>query len=138
MECRLQLHFAVLIHKITRFESSPYLFEKLTFGTYAHNLNVMNKGLLTPPSYSTFFLCDHFATMHLNITIFFKILRIYLYPVSAFRMYLSPGWVVDIMCDYVISVGLFLLFMRITIRNFFLFFSCYTLASGKSVCNLCL
>nr|CAI5847046.1 unnamed protein product [Callosobruchus analis] len=53
MEARRFLHTAILFDKIIVHKSPAYLFEKLTFRTDLHNINVRSRGLLTPPIFRT-------------------------------------------------------------------------------------
>lgn len=50
---RRQLHAACLCHKIILYKSPMYLYEKLSFRTDVHNLNIRSKGTLTPPLHHT-------------------------------------------------------------------------------------
>lgn len=49
MQNRFKLQRACLYHKIINSRSPPYLYNKISFRTDVHHLNVRNKGLITPP-----------------------------------------------------------------------------------------
>lgn len=50
---RRKMHSFCLFHKIITSETPPYLFKKINFRTDVHNLNLRNKGLITPPFHRT-------------------------------------------------------------------------------------
>lgn len=53
MRNRVTLRAACLYHSIVQFKSPVYLYEKISFRTDVHNLNIRNKGLITPPIHRT-------------------------------------------------------------------------------------
>lgn len=61
MATRRTLHAACLFHKIISTKVPHYLFNKISYRTDIHNLNVRFKGLLTPPRHSTAFFERSFS-----------------------------------------------------------------------------
>lgn len=53
MHDRRFLHSATLFFSILKLKTPPYLFEKITYRTDIHNINIRFKGTLTPPLHST-------------------------------------------------------------------------------------
>lgn len=53
MESRRKFHAACLYHSIIIFKHPPYLYNKITFRSDVHNLNLRFRGLISPPSHRT-------------------------------------------------------------------------------------
>uniref|UniRef100_A0A1Y1M732 Reverse transcriptase domain-containing protein n=1 Tax=Photinus pyralis TaxID=7054 RepID=A0A1Y1M732_PHOPY len=67
MKNRRFLHAATVFHNIIINRSPSYLYEKITFRTDVHNLNLRFKGLLTPPTHVTQFFKRSFSYCIANI-----------------------------------------------------------------------
>jgi len=61
MKERRRLHCATLYHKILITKTPLYLYKRLNFRTDVHNLNLRNRGLLTPPFHRTAFFERSFS-----------------------------------------------------------------------------
>lgn len=53
MESRRRLHAACLYHTIILYKHPPYLYNKITFRSDVHNLNLRFRGLISPPPHRT-------------------------------------------------------------------------------------
>lgn len=53
MNERRFLHFCCLAHKVVQEKTPPYLYNKITYRTDVHNVNIRRKGLLTIPRHRT-------------------------------------------------------------------------------------
>ncbi|VEN38354.1 unnamed protein product [Callosobruchus maculatus] len=53
MRERRELHAAVLFHKIILYKTPPYLYNKITFRTDIHNINLRFRGLISQPRHCT-------------------------------------------------------------------------------------
>lgn len=61
MRQRRVLHACVFYHKLILTKIPPYLHRRITFRTDVHNINVRNRGLLTPPIYKSAFFTRSFT-----------------------------------------------------------------------------
>lgn len=50
---RRKLHLACTFHKIMLFKNPPYLYNKISFRTDVHNINIRNRGNVTIPKHKT-------------------------------------------------------------------------------------
>lgn len=55
MAQRRKLYSLCLFHKIIKTKTPPYLYNKITFRSDVHNINIRSKGLLSPPIHKTTF-----------------------------------------------------------------------------------
>ena len=53
MSNRRKLHAACLYHKVITTKTPPYLYNKISFRTDIHNINIRFKGAITPPLHKT-------------------------------------------------------------------------------------
>lgn len=53
MQYRFNVYMLCLYHKILIFKSPPYLYNKITFRSDVHNINVRYRGLITTPMHRT-------------------------------------------------------------------------------------
>lgn len=87
MNNRRKLHALCLYHKIIIYKKPPYLYEKITFRTDVHNINVRNKGSISPPSHKTvFFLRDVSLSTFIGSTTLYLMSYKYIHQLSLKRV----------------------------------------------------
>ena len=66
MERRRTLHSLCLYHKIIRYKCPPYLYNKISYRTDIHNLNLRHRGLLSIPIHRTEFFKRSYSYQVVN------------------------------------------------------------------------
>lgn len=95
MKDRFKVHTLCLYHKILTFKSPPYLYNKITFRSDVHNVNVRFRGLITPPIHKT---CLYERSFRYNIALLYNDLPI---EMKSFKLFKFKKEIKDILSSHI-------------------------------------